>query len=334
MAVSHRERQLRKILARLFTSIPEASIWFRRQCDNARLAEFCDLQSPSFEPFHRFPHPQPWNEKHRENDLLVTFRDSRRSKVFGLCEVKIDAPFGYEQAADYKKRAAWLVECGQCSCAFTVLIAPRSYFRHPLARVFEVRVELESVANHLADWFRVDQADADFIRAACTHVYVQVPDEVNSVFWSKYASLQLAEFPRLFITNFPQDGRGKGGSAIDPYFKGAVDQWPIKHSWRNATVMIELLRRRYLEPFVRSQLLPKFDHDWRLELPRSGRKQSDGTRGTSLHISVAAPTVYPDRPFESQVREVRAGLKCADAFYEWELTNAHILDDLNATRKR
>jgi hypothetical protein len=331
MTIANRERQLTKILERIFTRDKTAGLWLLRECLRRKSMDAGQaLQELTFQAFHSpRGRRQPWNGKCREDDLCIKARGSALGRICGLGEIKIDAEFGYNQAADYSKRAAWVVKLGECAWAFTLLIAPRDYLRHPLATTFDVRISLEEIADELPKWATVSAQDAEFIQAACTHVYVQVPDPVNSAFWAEYAALQLREFLELTITNYPTDGRGKGKEAIDVYFAGAAHGWPIKHSLQNGTVMIELLQRRHLEQSIKKLLAPTFAADWELVRPRSGRLQPDGSRGTSLHIVTSAPHVWPQKTFAPQIPNIVIGLRKVQAFYQWEQSHATELDRLN-----
>lgn len=259
-----------------------------------------------------------------ESDLEVTWHDAAGQVGRLLIENKVDASFQRDQAGRYRQRAQAYVKGGACAAAWTLIIAPASYFAPEAGgHGFDVAVSYETVQ----EWF----AESDlghrgaYKRAVLAAAiaksslgYNPIQDDTVSRFWRDYWEASVAEAPSLGMA---EPGPKPAGSTWIYFMPGGLPRevW-LLHKVTAGAVELTLggLGDRVGE--VRALLLPVLEADMRVE--RTGKSTS---------VRLAVSPMEMTRPLSDQAMGARAAFAAASRLLGWLASNRRLVESLWST---
>jgi hypothetical protein len=249
-----------------------------------------------------------------ESDLELTWQQVDGSCSRLLIENKVDAGFQRDQAARYRQRAQDCVANGQCSRAWTVLVAPDAYYGSaPRPLGFDVTLTYEQVR----DWFvhsRLDSRStfkAGLLTAAINKAslgYNPIADDAVSRFWQQYWEMSVALAPELAMN---RPGPKPAGSTWIYFAPAGLPSavWLV-HKFANGIVELNLGGAAKRLGDLRAVLGPALDSGMTVE--RTGKSAS---------IRVQVPVLNAAQEIATQEADVRVGISAAVRVLAWARAN-------------
>jgi hypothetical protein len=228
-----------------------------------------------------------------------------------LIENKIHAAFQPTQAERYQIRGAQYIKRKRCESFVTLLVAPEAYFGSDSddTKGFDAKLTYESVMA----WFnesglgpRAAYKMALLNRAIEKAKFGYQPTEDAAVteFWHSYWRLGQAEAPELEM----QDPGPKPAGSGFVYFRpgNMPPNTCIIHKFERGNVDLQIGGMGDDLESLRSRFASRLEPDMSLQ-----RASKSGV------VRVKVPVVHPSQGMQSQLDEVRVGLKEAVRLLRW-----------------
>lgn len=241
-----------------------------------------------------------------ESDITVVI-ESNGEQIGLLIENKINAIAMPNQAKRYILRGEKGIAQGDYNRFFVFIIAPKNYLSNNTeAQKYPNKIEYEKILsyfenlNDLRSTFKIQQ-----IRQAIEKQkkgYQAEKDPAVTDFWSRYATLQKAEYPKV---DFIYNNDIKAANATWPRFRTAVDKLYMYHKTESGFVDLtfENCANRIIEV---EQLLSNAVGNYAKE----GYSIHKTNKSAAIRLTV--PILDLHQPFDCQVDKVKAGLDAVE----------------------
>lgn len=237
-----------------------------------------------------------------ESDLVIDVRRGTAT-IKVLVENKLDAVFQPLQARRYRRRAAAYVNNRECDSAFTVIVAPESYFgNREECLEFDACVTYESIIR----WF--ERSSALGTRGQCKSFLLRraindsgwkrVPDKAATNFWHLYWQRAMNRAPQLQMT----EPEGVPATSNFIYFRpsGLAPSVRLIHKLPYGRVDLQFARKGNRVEEIERAYGPHLDSDMRI-----------GRANKSAVIRIIVPPIEMKGNFHSSEAAVKKGIEAA-----------------------
>ena len=258
----------------------------------------------------------------RESDILCAFRTAEPRLHWVLVEVKINAPFGTNQADDYCKRREKAVADKRCDACATVVVAPSKYleFHQRDVTKFDAALSLEMIREAIADekglaeTLLVNHIDAALRLFAVGYTPLHDKLREGQIEW--YHTFVKGYKPHL-VPNATTAGK-----QVRDIFYPVPGQriGYITHRVFAGEVSVGFMNRGHKLNEVERRLMQLGDQTVRAEFRPK----------TSLYFAAIShvPAIDEGRGFAEQESTVQRGIDVVDQIHLWSVENAALLADV------
>jgi hypothetical protein len=251
-----------------------------------------------------------------ETDLLLSYT-AGKEQVLVLIENKVDAVFMPNQHKRYEQRAAARVAAGQCTKAYSVLIAPEAYVQQQFH--FKLSVSYEQLKNYFLKQNTRGEFKAKLLEIAIdklrrSSTYSPVNNELVLDFFLKYRHFKQTKFPALELDIKPAQAKGSRASWVrlhDKRLKGIQ----FIHKLSDGIIDITFGKQ------PSEGLHRKLKQDCPLNTSLISHKKSSSFRVTTSKIA-------HNGAFAPQEKQVKEALQKLEILHRWMLDNYHLRTDV------